>query len=72
MSNHEQKPCPRCHKSFECKPGNITQCQCYGFEMNEELKTWLEYKYSDCVCRECLEYLKVEVHLFKEKYLFKG
>ncbi|MDW8286938.1 MAG: hypothetical protein RMJ89_02605 [Flammeovirgaceae bacterium] len=25
---HELLTCPRCHKLFECKVGNVAHCQC--------------------------------------------
>jgi Cysteine-rich CWC len=68
---HEQKNCPRCKASFECNPGNITQCQCYGFKMSSELKVYIEQRYNDCLCRSCLDYLSQELNLFKEKYIFR-
>ncbi len=71
MCKHETKSCPRCKQPFECKPGNITQCQCYGITLTGEQKIYIEQRYSDCLCRNCLEYLQQELHLFKEKYLFK-
>jgi Cysteine-rich CWC len=71
MSQHERKPCPRCGISFECKPGNITQCQCYGVSLTEEQLVYIEHKYNDCICKSCMEYLKQELNLFKEKYLFR-
>jgi hypothetical protein len=71
MCQHETKNCPRCKTVFECKPGNITQCQCYGIELTAELKAYIEQRYSDCLCKSCLQYLQQELNLFKEKYLFK-
>jgi len=71
MCLHEKKECPRCGASFECKAGNITQCQCYGFAMSEELKAYLEQRYADCLCKNCLGYLSVEFNFFKEKYIFR-
>ena len=71
MCSHEKKPCPRCGKNFECKAGNISQCQCFGFTLTDELKAYLEQRYSDCLCKNCLEYLQLELNLFKEKYLFR-
>jgi len=68
---HEQKNCPRCNKSFECKMGSISECQCTGFKMTEELKAFLEQRYTDCLCRNCLDYLSWELNLFKEKYIFR-
>jgi hypothetical protein len=71
MCQHEKKNCPRCRTTFDCKPGNITQCQCYGFLVSEELKIYLEQRYDDCLCKNCLEYLSVELNFFKEKYIFR-
>lgn len=71
MCLHEKKECPRCKKTFECKPGHITQCQCYGVALREELKAYLEERYADCLCRNCLDYLAVELNFFKEKYIFR-
>lgn len=71
MCFHEKKECPRCRKTFECKQGNITQCQCYGIAMTEELKAYLEDRYADCLCRDCLDHLTVELNFFKEKYIFR-
>jgi Cysteine-rich CWC len=71
MCQHEQKKCPRCNASFECKVGNITECQCYGVIFTMEERAFLESKYEDCLCRTCLLELKDRYLLFKEKYLFK-
>ncbi len=71
MCQHETKDCPRCKTAFECKPGNITQCQCYGIDLTAELKAYIEQRYNDCICKSCLQYLQLELNLFKEKYLFK-
>jgi hypothetical protein len=66
MSSHETTTCPRCEKAFECKPGNITQCQCYGIELAAELKDFIEQRFKDCLCLDCLEYLQ-QNDLSKEK-----
>ena len=71
MCQHETKKCPRCQQAFECKPGNITQCQCYGIVLTEEQRAFMEQRYQDCLCRDCLQYLSVELHYFKERYLFR-
>jgi len=68
MSAHETKYCPRCKHAFECKPGNITQCQCYGIELTAEAKAFIEKRFNDCLCRDCLQYLQQELNLFKEKH----
>jgi hypothetical protein len=71
MCRHETKTCPRCKQDFECKPGNVTQCQCYGIELTAELQEYIAQRYHDCLCRNCLQYLQVELNLFKEKYFLK-
>lgn len=77
MCLHETKTCPRCSKNFECKPGSITQCQCYGIALTAEQRAYVEQRYNDCLCKDCLQYLKQslprlgELNLFKEKYFFR-
>jgi hypothetical protein len=71
MCQHETKNCPRCKQAFECKPGNIAQCQCYGVTLFDEQRAYIERRYNDCLCRDCLQYLSNELNLFKEKYIFR-
>ena len=71
MCDHEKKICPRCKNGFECKVGNITQCQCYGINFATDQKAFIEGKYNDCLCRNCLLALKNEVEMFREKFLDK-
>ena len=70
MCKHEEKKCTRCNVYFECKPGNITQCQCYGIQLSVEEKAFIEDRYSDCLCKKCLQELKQRYVFFKEKYFF--
>jgi len=69
MCQHETKHCPRCKKTFECKPGNITQCQCFGITLTAEQKAYIEQRYNDCLCRGCLVQLQNDAALFKEKFI---
>ena len=55
MYQHETKNCPRCNKPFECKADYITQCWCSDIELKPELKAWLEQRYNDCLCHDCLQ-----------------
>lgn len=71
MSQHEVKACPRCGTGFECKSGNITQCQCYTIQLTEEQKAYINQRYEDCLCRSCLQYLSSELNFFREKYIFR-
>lgn len=71
MPANEIKDCPRCQKPFECNPGNIVRCQCYGIKLTEEQQAYIEQHYSDCLCRDCLENLQPEIDLSKEKNLYR-
>ncbi|WPP50404.1 cysteine-rich CWC family protein [Catalinimonas niigatensis] len=59
MSKHETKYCPICKSAFECKPGNITQCQCFGIPIDGETAQYIREKYEACLCRSCLEKLRI-------------
>jgi hypothetical protein len=71
MCKHEEKKCPRCGCSFECKVGNVNQCQCNGISFTEEEKKFIGEKYNDCLCRDCLLELKNRYMMFKEKMYWK-
>jgi len=71
MCLHETKNCQRCHAPFECKAGSVTQCQCFGITLPAEQRAYLEQRYNDCLCRNCLLQLNEEFELFKEKFIFQ-
>jgi hypothetical protein len=54
MNKHEQKYCPRCNQLFECKVGNITQCQCSTIQLTTEQLNYINTKYTDCLCAACM------------------
>jgi len=72
MPQHEAKTCPRCNVAFECKAGDISNCQCSGIQLNIEERAFIEERYHDCLCANCLQQLKSSYTLFKEKYLFNS
>ncbi|MGG9964816.1 cysteine-rich CWC family protein [Ferruginibacter sp. SUN106] len=69
MSVHEDKYCPRCNKVFECKVGNITQCQCYGLSLSDEERAYISTAFSDCICRECLLQMKNDFINSKHRFI---
>jgi len=71
MCAHEQKVCPRCSNKFECKLGSVTECQCYGISLTVEENAFIESRYDDCLCRNCLIELRNRYVLFKEKLFLK-
>jgi hypothetical protein len=58
MCRHEDKQCPRCGSTFECKVGNIAQCQCAGITLNEQEQQNIFEQFSGCLCLECLNELR--------------
>jgi hypothetical protein len=68
MPLHENKTCPRCQQPFECKVGDISHCQCSGLVLTPEEKIFLEARYNDCLCINCLRELKNKSTFFKEKF----
>ncbi|HMH32078.1 MAG TPA: cysteine-rich CWC family protein [Puia sp.] len=70
MPQHEPKTCPRCQVAFECRVGDIGNCQCQGLSLSAEEMAFIEERYADCLCRQCLTDLKNKYILFREKFLF--
>jgi hypothetical protein len=71
MNKHEQKHCPRCNSAFECKAGSIMQCQCATIQLSVEESAFIQAKYEDCLCINCLQQLQKKYEHFKAKYIFK-
>ena len=60
---HEQKNCERCGATFECKIGNITQCQCSEIVLTEATKIFLEESNFDCLCKNCLHQINEKMQM---------
>jgi hypothetical protein len=60
MGKHEQKNCPRCGTAFECRVGDVANCQCHGIELPVAAADWMAQQYGDCLCRHCLLQLKAQ------------
>lgn len=52
-SKHEIKTCPRCKQSFECKVGDVANCQC-NIALHQKTKEFLRKTHNDCLCAKCL------------------
>lgn len=63
ISKHEEKNCPRCNMLFECKPGDITHCQCYGIKFTGEERQYIAAKFTDCLCAACMVSLRSEYNI---------
>jgi Cysteine-rich CWC len=68
MGKHEEKRCPRCSGLFECKVGTIVQCQCNAICLTLEESAYIQAKYDDCLCINCLQELQQKYIHFKAKY----
>ena len=65
MCKHEDKNCPRCGILFECKVGNITQCQCNGILINTEEQQYIFKQFNDCLCFSCILAIRLEYNTIK-------
>lgn len=63
MAEHEQKQCPRCLDSFECKTGSITLCQCHSVALTDDHHEYIHSQYNDCLCSSCLTELRRKFNL---------
>ena len=63
MCKHEEKICPRCNASFECKVGHITQCQCYGIKFTNAERDHIAAGFTDCLCFACMKALQTEFNI---------
>jgi hypothetical protein len=51
---HEPKSCPRCQAIFECKVGDVANCQCSEVLLTKETEAFLSKTQYDCLCKNCL------------------
>jgi hypothetical protein len=54
---HEEVNCSRCEGSFECKVGDIANCQCSTVKVSAETHEFLSKTHYGCLCKKCLEEL---------------
>jgi len=54
MTKHEIKICPHCSRQFECKVGDVVNCQCSILTLSAETHTFLDKTDFDCLCVSCL------------------
>lgn len=57
-SKYDIKCCPMCKSKFECKPDNISQCQCSEIIPSSDEQMFISDKYDDCLCADCLLEMK--------------
>ena len=62
MLKHEEKYCPCCNATFECKVGSILLCQCSKVKLTEQERDYVREQYEDCLCFNCINKLKNDYH----------
>ncbi len=67
MPQHENKKCPHCNNTFECKVGNVLECQCDQILLSYDEKIYIENTYIDCLCIDCLHLLRYQYQQQKTK-----
>jgi len=72
MCKHDEKTCPRCQELFTCNPGDILRCQCYDIRLSVEERAFIEERYQDCLCLNCLKELKQRYSFFTEKFFINA
>lgn len=65
MCKHEEKTCPRCNITFECKVGDIAHCQCSSIHLTEAEARFIADKFNDCICAGCMSAIKEELGTVK-------
>ncbi|PZP40923.1 MAG: hypothetical protein DI598_18875 [Pseudopedobacter saltans] len=70
MPLHETKYCPRCNETFECKVGDIVNCQCNEVTLCEDAVTFLGKTQYGCLCKDCL--IEINDVFEKENTSIKG
>lgn len=58
MHKHELKTCPHCNTAFECKSGDIINCQCEQITLSTAQREYINQRYDDCLCVNCLAELR--------------
>lgn len=53
-----KKTCQKCSESFDCKAEDIKNCQCFEFRIDKKEGEYIQARYSDCLCGNCLIQLK--------------
>lgn len=69
MSQHEPNICPHCNQPFECRAGDVPNCQCSSISLTIEERFFIEERYTGCLCINCLKDLKNKYIFFKEKFV---
>lgn len=54
------KTCPHCKQNFECRCGDIINCQCETVKLKEHHRDYIFKYYDDCLCASCMSDMRSE------------
>jgi hypothetical protein len=60
---HEIMVCKRCGSRFECKVGDVSNCQCSNVSLNDATRKYLDNTFYGCLCVNCLAEVESKVSL---------
>ncbi len=64
---HEILVCKRCSSRFECKVGDVSNCQCSTISLSDVTRKFLDHTYFGCLCANCLTEIESKVSALKGK-----
>lgn len=71
MYKAEEKYCPGCGNKFECKAGDILNCQCTKINIADDTRKFLQTTfYNECLCNNCISAINDMVQ-FSKQYTFR-
>ncbi|MDA3870022.1 MAG: cysteine-rich CWC family protein [Gammaproteobacteria bacterium] len=54
------KTCPGCQRTFECKAGDVENCQCVSVKLTSLERANIAGHYDNCLCASCLAQLSAD------------
>lgn len=64
---HEILVCKRCGSRFECKVGDVSNCQCSTISLSDVTRKFLDHTYFGCLCATCLTEMESKVSVLNGK-----
>lgn len=64
---HEIIVCKRCGSQFECKVGDVSNCQCSTISLSDSTRKFLDNTSFGCLCANCLSEIENRVSSIKDK-----
>ena len=58
---HEIIVCKRCGSHFECKVGDVSNCQCSNVLLSDVTRKYLDNTFYGCLCANCLTEIEIKV-----------